>query len=97
MLEGRKTRQPQIFDYDVRQTKMWSAKLQAVHTATGSRRSSSYRVLGQWRIRFENINLFISGLFNNAVSSSECITSEDKMINGKWMGNDAERSGRGLV
>jgi hypothetical protein len=36
-------------------------------------------------------------LFNDAVSSSDFIASNDRMINEKWIGKDVEGSGRGII
>jgi hypothetical protein len=39
---------------------------------------------------------FIYGLFNNAVSRSDCMASNGTMVNEQWIWKDMERSGRGL-
>jgi hypothetical protein len=41
--------------------------------------------------------LFVYGLFNDAVSSSDYIAWNDRMINERWIGKDVEGSGRGLI
>jgi hypothetical protein len=41
-------------------------------------------------------NLFICGLFNDAVSSSDYIASTARIINGPWIDKGTEGSGRGL-
>jgi hypothetical protein len=41
--------------------------------------------------------LFVYGLFNDAVSSSDYIASNDGMINEYWIGKDMEGSGIGLI
>jgi hypothetical protein len=42
-------------------------------------------------------NLLILGLFNDAVSSSDYIASNDNMINEQSMGKDMEGKGSGLI
>jgi hypothetical protein len=41
--------------------------------------------------------LFIYGLFNDDVSSSDCIAFNDRMISELWNGKDVEGSGCGLI
>jgi hypothetical protein len=40
---------------------------------------------------------FIYGLFNDAVSNSDCIASDDTVINGQRIGRDIEGSGYCII
>jgi hypothetical protein len=40
---------------------------------------------------------FVCGLFNDAVSSSNCIASNDKVINGQWIEKYTEQSGNVII
>jgi hypothetical protein len=48
-------------------------------------------------IRHSSLFLFIFGLFNDAVSSSDCITLDDRVINYWRIGKNMEGSSRGRI
>jgi hypothetical protein len=45
------------------------------------------------RVQWQALLLFIYGVFKNAVKSSEYMSSNDEMVNGKWIGKNVLKSG----
>jgi hypothetical protein len=50
------------------------------------------------KVSFPTVDCLLGfGLFNDAVSSPDCITSNDRLINEQWIRKEMEGSGRGFI